>query len=127
MEETLNGLLEAEAGRTVQTLTGAVTGAAQTKAKEVVTGKKASKAEYVVNTLAGGAAGAWTGAGAQHIKQAVVPKIPNYLSQSNFALFSKSLATKAALGSVARGAGSGLLAEGALAYGGDTLIGIFGG
>ena len=43
-----------------------------------------------------------------------------------YALFDKSLATKVALGSIARGAVSGILIEGAFTYGGDKLIGIFG-
>ena len=114
------------AGRIAQTVAGAATGAAQTKAKEVVTGKRASAAEYIVNTAAGGLAGLASGSGAQHIKQAPKGQITHYLSQSNFALFDKSLATKAALGSVVRGAGPGMLVEGAFTYGGDKLIGIFG-
>lgn len=114
------------AGRIAQAVAGAATGAAQTKAKEVVTGKRASAAEYIVNTAAGGLVGAATGPGAQHIKVAPEPKINHYLSQPNFALFDKSLATKVALGSVVRGAGPGMLVEGAFTYGGDKLIGIFG-
>lgn len=61
-------------------MVGAATGAAQTKAKEVVTGKKASAAEYIVNTAAGGLAGIAAGSGAQHINQA--PRQNNPLSES---------------------------------------------
>ena len=115
------------AGRVVQTVVGAATGAAQTKAKEEVTGKKASAAEYVVNTVAGGLAGVIAGPGAQHINQAPAGQINHYLSQPNFALFDKSLATRAALGSIVRGAGPDLAFEVAQSLGGDYLISVFGG
>ena len=113
------------AGRVVQTVVGAATGAAQTKAKEVVTGKKASAAEYIVNTAAGGLAGIAAGSGAQHINQAPTPKITHYLSQPNFALFDKSLATRAALGSIARGIIPGLVTDMAFSESGDRLISLF--